>query len=244
MHLQHWKHWLGVTARESSRTASRLAARITIATARPYHPLGGHRQAKLARSGDAFNTRMQLLSDAIKRYEAQSFCDLGCAEGHYVRHAANDHGLFSVGVDGDPERLRRAAAVAILDEDWSSGFVQMDITCDSLRRLPPFDIIACMSLLHHIIHRRGLDEAHLLLSAIAEKASKCMIFDMGGPDEIENPWAGSLSMLSGDVDQRIGEMLARCGFKNIQVVGKTAGFNSTVTRSMFIAEPVKHTNSR
>ncbi len=227
---------LGSLPSRGASAVIRLAARFLIATSRPYHPLGSHRRAGPARPQAEFETRWHYLSSALKTYDAHSFCDLGCAEGHYIRNAAAE-GIFAVGVDNDPKRLRLAAAVAMLDDAWSGAFHLTDINPKTIQQLPTFDVIACMSLLHHVIHQRGIDEARALLAAIAKRTGRCMIFDMGGPGEIENSWASSLWMLSGNVDRNIGQLLAEAGFTTIRIVGHTAGYNSTARRAIFIAEP-------
>ena len=71
----------------------------------------------------------------------------------------------------------------------------MDITSTTLQALPRFEIIACMSLLHHVVYRHGMSEAKALLREIARKTIKCM-FDMGGPGEEANKWASALSMFA------------------------------------------------
>src|SRR5690606_27422742 len=108
-----------------------------------------------------------------------------------------------------------------------------DLTTESLRSIPSFDMIACMSLMHHIIYRRGMEEARSMLQVIAAKTRKCMVFDMGGPAETENPWAESLSDLAGDVDANIVSLLQNTGFTNVCVVGSTVGYGTAVKRSMF-----------
>ncbi len=225
------------TLRLKSKANSVALAEALLADARPYHPLGDYVPASLKRPDKAFHERWKYVSAALEKFKVESFCDLGCAEGYYVRGAAREHGIFAVGIDNDPQRLRWATAVSALDDDWSCGFLCIDLTSQNVRNLPTFDAIACMSLMHHVIHHRGFDEARAMLTEIARKTRKCMIFDMGGPDEIENDWAASLSMLTGDVDRNITAMLAECGFMKITAVGRSAGYNSAAERTMFVAEP-------
>ena len=227
--------FIGSRARSRERDIASLARRV-IANARPYHPLGRHAPAGMARPDEAFVRRWQMVLAVLEDYDARSFCDLGCAEGYYVRRAA-ELGLFAIGVDSDPKRLRTANALAVLDDEWSSGFVRKAITSESVRDLPVFDAIACMSLLHHVIHREGIDEARALLTEINRKVAKCMVFDMGGPEETENAWASSLEMLQGDVDANIVAFLEEAGFTNIRMLGHTVGYNTKVQRGFFVAEP-------
>ena len=208
-----------------------------LAETRPYHPLGDYVPARLKRPEGAFHQRWQMVSRVIQEYGASNFCDLGCAEGYYVRRAAHEHGIFAVGIDSSRKRLRSALAVSELDKNWSCAFMRMEITGQTIKAIPQFDMIACMSLLHHVIYRNGFGEGKALLREIAKKATKCMVFDMGGPDEDANVWAPSLSMLDGDVEANIANLLAECDFRNIKLLGCTTGFNSSALRPMFVAEP-------
>ena len=217
-------------------TAADLA-RAMLAETESYHPLGHYFPARMKRPEEAFHQRWQIVSRVIQEYAVRNFCDLGCAEGYYVRCAAREHGIFAVGIDNARKMLRSAVALSELDDDWSCAFMRMKITSATVRAIPQFDMIACMSLLHHVIYRDGFGEAKALLREIAKKATKCMVFDMGGPDEDANAWASSLSMLAGDVDANIASLLAECGFRNIRLLGHTTGYKTSALRGMFIAEP-------
>ena len=223
--------------RRGKRNVSADLARAILADSKSYHPLGSYASARMKRPEEAFHQRWQMVSRVMQEYAVSNFCDLGCAEGYYVRHAAREHRIFAVGIDKDRKRLRSAVALSELDQDWSCAFIQMDITSTTIRGIPQFDMIACMSLLHHVIYRNGFSEAKALLCEIAKKATKCMIFDMGGPNEDGNAWASSLSMLTGDVEGHIASLLAECGFSNIRVLGHTTGYNTSALRGMFVAEP-------
>ena len=104
-------------ARLRSRKSAREFARAILAEIEPYHPLDAHGPARKKRAEEAFHQRWRMISDVIKEYDAKNFCDLGCAEGYYVRRAATDHGIFAIGIDNDPKRLRCAMALSMLDGD-------------------------------------------------------------------------------------------------------------------------------
>ena len=223
--------------RRGKRNTAADLARAILAETKSYHPLGRYVSARLKRPEEAFHQRWHIVSRVIQEYAASNFCDLGCAEGYYVRRAACEHRIFAVGIDNDRKRLRSAVALSELDQDWSCAFIQMDITSTTIRGIPQFDMIACMSLLHHVIYRNGFSEAKALLCEIARKATKCIVFDMGGPNEDANKWASSLSMLAGDVDANIANLLAECGFRNINVLGHARGYDTSALRGIFVAEP-------
>jgi cyclopropane fatty-acyl-phospholipid synthase-like methyltransferase len=223
--------------RRGKRNTSADLARAILADSKSYHPLGSYVSARMKRPEEAFHQRWQIVSRVIHEYAVSNFCDLGCAEGYYVRHAAREHGIFAVGIEKDRKRLRSAVALSELDKDWSCAFMQMKITSNTIRGIPQFDMIACMSLLHHVIHRSGISEAKALLCEVGKKVTKCMVFDMGGPNEDANGWASSLCMLQGDVDANIASLLSECGFRNIAVLGHTTGYDTSAVRGLFVAEP-------
>ncbi len=223
--------------RRKKRNIAADLARAMLADAKSYHPFGYYASARMKRPEEAFHQRWQIVSSVIQKYSASNLCDLGCAEGYYVRRAAREHGIFAVGIDNDRKRLRSAVALSELDQDWSCAFMQMDVTSATIRGIPQFDLIACMSLLHHVIYRNGFSEAKALLRETAKKTTKCMVFEMGGPNEDANKWASSLSMLAGDVDANIARLLSDCGYRNITVLGHTKGYDSSALRGVFVAEP-------
>ena len=118
-------------------TAADLALAM-LAETKPYHPLGDYFPARLKRPEEAFHQRWQMVSRIIEEYAASNFCDLGCAEGYYVRRAAREHGIFAVGIDNARKRLRSAVALSELDDNWSCGFMRMDITSARIRAIPRF----------------------------------------------------------------------------------------------------------
>ena len=215
----------------------RVGSLITIKASRPYHPLGGRKKPFLARPQEAFESRWMFVSDALKKYEAKNFLDIGCAEGYYVRKAAEECGVFAIGIDQNIQRLRTSSACSFIDNDWKPGFVGMQVDARIIHAIPNFDVIACMSLMHHIIHRHGIEEAREFLIAVSKKTRKCMLFDMGGPDEKGNEWAGSLSMFSGDIVENIASFVRSCNFSHVEHVGWSTGYGGSVQRPFFIAEP-------
>lgn len=221
---------------------SLIGAWLTIKSSRPYHPLGDRQQAKLQRPNKAFEQRWDYVSQALGSCQARSFLDLGCAEGYYVRRAALEHGVFAIGIDKSPRRLRQANALALLENDSRCSFLDMEINSASISRLPVFDVVSCMSLLHHVIHHQGISEARALMRAISERTGKYMLFDMGGPGESSNVWAPSLSEFSGNVPANIAFFLKECGFDRVEVIGTSMGYGEPVEREFFIAEPTQNEN--
>lgn len=214
-------------------------AKLILSEGQTYHPLGKYGKAAMARPDAAFYERWNLMAPLLLQSGAKNFCDLGCAEGFYVRQASQEFGIFSVGIDNDRKRLDRAIALNLLYENHQAAFIQMEISSHSLYALPPFDVVACMSLLHHVIFHQGLEQAEDLLRVLSSKVRKMLFFDMGGPDEQGNEWADSLLMLRGNVDVKITQLLLRSGFTSVRPLGKTLGYATNATRTLFTAEPTR-----
>src|SRR5690606_38775192 len=125
------------------------------------------RRAGSPRPHEAILHRWKLIEPLLDQYDINNFCDLGCAEGYYVRQVALK-GIPAIGIDCNEKRFRRASSVSLIDGvrlPWC--FLPMNINRESIRGLPKFDMVACMSLIHHVIYRQGIDESRAILKEIA-----------------------------------------------------------------------------
>lgn len=228
--------WIGLKKANSVAAKSAALAREVVSSGRPYQPLGTHRGASQLRSNEAFEARWLMISMVLRECEARNLCDIGCAEGMYVRRAAA-LGIFSIGIDYEPQRIRYANAVSELDQDWSSGFVRMSVDKNTIGILPCFDVVLFMSVFHHMVLHQGYDAAREILRAVARIVKKRMIFDTGGPDEPMTGKSEAMSFLSHDSDRDIIALLIECGFKDVRTIGSAQGFGEGTKRTMFVATP-------
>lgn len=197
-----------------------------------YHSvwLGETTSKSVSRDGEE---RWEMIKGIIHKYDIKSYLDLGCAEGFYVRKAANE-GCFSIGIDNNPDIFSLSQAAKGIEKEKNTGFVQQKIGAELFDTLPSFDMVVCLSVLHHVIRIEGLDAMKGYMKQIARIHNKAFLFDMGTSKE-----AGQKSELP-DMGEKpeiwIEALLKECGFENIEMLGSTPSPNG-VPRPFFLCRP-------
>ena len=216
----------------------RFAVRRFIKSYRGYQPVSfeGH----LIQSGKRdFEHRWTLIRREAVECGARSLLDLGCAEGYFVLRAARELGCFSLGIDANVRRLTVAQNINTLDRNERTGFMYANIDTDSLSRLPKFDIVLFLSVLHHFMREHGIEYCREVLSIIRTKTNKLMIFDMGIRSELSD-WAKALPSATEEPAAVIAMFLRSAGFSQIDLIGQTIALKkrgNTVVRPVFRALP-------
>jgi SAM-dependent methyltransferase len=175
--------------------------------------------------------RWTMIKRGIDETDSQSLLDLGCAEGFFVRKAA-EHRLFAIGVDIDAARLGLGESARMMDRQGNCGFVLGSIGADLLGRLPQFDAVICFSVMHHIIRKHGRDVALSQLSQMREITKRVFFFDMGQPDE-GGKWRKVLSFMGDDPEGWIKSFLQEGGFTHCEKIGTTDAYCGGKTRNVF-----------
>jgi SAM-dependent methyltransferase len=186
------------------------------------------------RSGDAIRNsedRWMMIKQGIEETGSGSLLDLGCAEGFFVRKAA-EHSIFSIGVDIDSSRMGLGESARMVDQQERCGFVLASINGDLLNRIPQFDAVICFSVMHHIIRKHGRDVALAQLSQMRALTRKVFFFDIGQPDE-GGKWRKILSFMGDDPAAWIASFLHAAGFTDCQRIGTTDAYRSGKTRNVF-----------
>lgn len=202
----------------------------------PYHPVFlSDRQ--IAAGERACIDRWAKMETVLKSLEVGSLVDLGCAEGYFVQQAAKTLGCVSLGVDADRRRL----TVARLSTDFSgierAGFVYGTIDSHFLEKMPAFDSVIFLSVLHHVMYEYGIDYALDLMKAIHRITRKCLVFDMGQSNETKHEWSKLLPKMTPDPVSWISAFLKSAGFSRVESVGQTDAYKSEARRELFIAYP-------
>lgn len=202
----------------------------------PYHPVTLGLE-KLSAGERSCEDRWIIISEVIYRYSALSFLDLGCAEGYFVQQAAQETKCFSLGIDADIRRLTVARTTTSLNRIQGAAFIEGMIDKESLSKLPPYDVVLFLSVLHHVMYEHGLDYARELMSAIRRITKKCLVFDMGQSNEIAHSWSKILPEMLPDPEAWISQFLMSAGFSKVAVAGSTDVYKNAVRRILFLAEP-------
>ncbi|OGZ34033.1 MAG: hypothetical protein A2Y98_02940 [Candidatus Portnoybacteria bacterium RBG_19FT_COMBO_36_7] len=201
-----------------------------------YQPI--FNKGKLIAGGDrSCFDRWEFIKKEIIRYKAKSFLDLGSAEGYYVFQAAKECHCVSLGVDADIRRLAMANHQLILEKINSAGFMFGVIDEEFLEKIPNFDAVIFMSVMHHIMSSKGEEYSRNILKRIRSKISKFLIFEMGQSDESKNKWAVKLPDMGADPHQWIVDFLISCGFSNVIEIGESDSYQKDRKRAIFKAEP-------
>jgi SAM-dependent methyltransferase len=192
--------------------------------------------AVLAEGDRGCAARWQLMESAFARFDVASVLDLGCAEGYFTRRAAAKN-CVALGVDGDIRRVTIAQSVAFYEGASGVGFLHARIDPAFVAKLPRFDLVIFLSVLHHVIGEQGMDAAHRLMQAVRSRTVKTLIFDMGQSNETQFAWARTLPAMEPDPAAWIADFLRRCGFSSVQMLGESEGYQRLHSRALFMAAP-------
>ena len=201
-----------------------------------YHPIqlaNGH----LRRGERSCDDRWELIGPALSRHRIGTVLDLGCAEGFFVRQAATIEGCIALGVDADIRRLTVAQTASALDERYNAGFMLARITAEFIDRLPEFDAVLFLSVLHHIMAERGESYARDLMQRLRRKTKALMIFDMGQSNEIGQTWSRHLPAMGAEPQRWIAGFLASAGYSSVEVLGEADGYRGAGCRTVFLLRP-------
>ena len=122
-----------------------------------------------------FEERLTLLDEAVPE-DANSLLDLGCAEGHFTAEFA-DCGLFSIGVERQAHVV--ASARRSNADHANLGFLQYEVTPDTIDTLPQFDVVFLLTVYHHWVNEFGWGTAESMLRSLG---STCDTLVFENPD--------------------------------------------------------------
>lgn len=182
-----------------------------------------------------FEARWDAISRVIREYKVCSLLDIGCAEGSIVRNAAAEHRCFAIGIDA-ADRMLIGAIASLHDEAQGMALVRQHLDADGIYRLPVFDMILCLSVLHHNIRKSGLAAAEDFLRAIASRTGKVVVFEVGTSDEHAFNWSAQLPDMPDGQQAYVESLLERCGLTNMKVIASTERYEGA-NRLLVTAEP-------
>lgn len=109
--------------------------------------------------------------------EDVSLLDIGCAEGELTT-MFSDLGMFSVGVDSSVSRISTARKGETLD---GPGFIFHELDPNAIRKVPEFDVILLLTVIHHWYDAYGWEDAEEMLRMTARKSGKLFFEPPGRP---------------------------------------------------------------
>jgi SAM-dependent methyltransferase len=217
-------------------SAQRFLLRRLVNSYEPYHPvyLSG---VQISAGERSCVDRWHLIEPYLRDVGSKSVLDLGCAEGYFVQQAAKNLNCLSIGIDADLRRLTIARMTATLNAIAGACFIYDTLDSELLRRLPEFDTVFFLSVLHHIMYEHGEEYALQLVREIRRVTRRCLIFDMGQSDEVQHEWSKLLPDMSPNPQTWIGNFLRSAGYSDVAVIGQTDAYKSDVRRFLFTAKP-------
>jgi len=114
----------------------------------------------------------------------------------------------------------------------SSEWGNLDLTF--VQHMPRYDVVLCLSIMHHIIMSEGIDAAEAVLKGLVQKTNHVMFFEMGQSNETKADWFYRLPRMEPDPEVWISQWLKKCGFKRVETIGTS---QTTVPRYLFAAYP-------
>jgi hypothetical protein len=202
---------------------------------RAYEPveIGGRRFASKREA----EGRWAAIAEAIRRYEARTILDVGCAEGWFLRRAAEDFGCFGLGVDAEDRRVLTGEIARLHDGVERVAVMKARLTPAEIRTLPACDIVLCLSVVHHVMRQGGRGAAEEFVQALATRARKALIFEMGTSEEKQLAWSSTLPEMPEGQEAFVRRLLEACGLREVRVIASTPGLHGDAPRLLFAAEP-------
>jgi len=217
------------------RAAYQGLLRLHLRSYEVYQPvMGTHGAAPGTRDCEE---RWRAIREVLLERQCASVVDLGCSEGYYVLQAARAGLGFCVGVDFDLRRIWTCQSQVLLNDIPNTGFLISEVTPELAHRLPEFDAVIFLSVLHHIMYQRGEAHSRDLLERLARKTRKVMLFEMGQSDEHLEAWARKMPDMGADPHAWIADLLRSAGFSTVEKIGEAQSYKREVNRALFKAIP-------
>jgi len=204
---------------------------------RSYEPIQFSK--KIYTSNREWEVRWKAISDVFKEYDVKSVIDIGCAEGWFLRRAAEDFNCFSIGVEVSKPTLILAETARLHDLVENMAIIKCKLNTDTAAYLPKCDAVLCLSVLHHVVREYGFDDAKNFLKALSTRANKVFVFEMGTSEELKMGWSKKMPEMKEGQEEYLKNLLSECGFQKIRQIAKTAGIARDAERILIAAEPVK-----
>ena len=118
-----------------------------------------------------FEDRWDLLSPHVESEDA-SLLDIGCAEGELTTRFATK-GLLSIGIERRAHTV--AAARSNVGDKPNVGFVQSEITPETINSLPRTDVVLLLTVYHHWISEFGWEDAEAMLRTVGAGSEKLIL---------------------------------------------------------------------
>ena len=180
--------------------------------------------------------RWQFIRPELVRLDARSVLDIGCAEGTFIQRAAKELGCFGLGVERTRWSVLSGEVGRLNAGHKGYAVINADLTPETIRRLPNCDVTLCLSVVHHVINKGGLDAGREFLAALASVTTKAIVFEMGAPSHPDFVNSKGRARPADDQAPAIRSLLESSGWSNPRALGRTPGFKGRYERDVFVAD--------
>ncbi len=197
------------------------------------HPFKDNTSSKLKRN--CYDRLREINSRLPIDRENYSYLDIGCHTGFFLFKLVNKKTGFGLGIDHGITEIMTATQIANNYNYKNINFMNFEINPNNVNSLPDFDVVIFLSIFHHLVRYYGKDKAINILSLIAIKTKKYLIFETGQPNEDSN-WAKELNFMGKNHNEWIKNKLIELNFKEINYDKEFSTSVSDIKRTLFIAK--------
>jgi O-antigen chain-terminating methyltransferase len=195
----------------------------------PYQPLYGIRgfEAPLRACRDRALVIESALASPTSPGSGWRLIDFGSSLGYFPFYFA-DRGAVTTGYDIRPENTAVAVATQRLT-GLPATFRTLPLHLDTVRAIAPrdYDVALILSVLHHIIHQRGLDYVRQIIAELLERIPN-LVLELARRDEpVAYPWRQSLP-------EDPLAILAGCPGARVDLLGEFPSHLSGAARPMYL----------
>ena len=176
--------------------------------------------------------RISVIKNHLPR-QSQNVLDIGSNAGYYLFELAK-LGYLCHGLEADPDLVHYTALAAYLQKAKGVSCEWERLDLSYIERMPPYDVILCLSVIHHVMLSEGVGVAERILGGLASKTNHVMIYEMGQSNEIDADWSVRLPRMEPEPETWISQWLKQCGFRKVEMIGASP---TTVPRFLFAAYP-------
>ncbi len=180
------------------------------------------------------HTRLLAILD-WKSAPPSSVLDLGCNRGFFPLALRNIWRRTNfLGVDANPRLIEASNALVEL-----MGYTRLRFECRKIGEegsVPQqqFDVVLCLSLLHHIFAAMGRLGGCEVLKRVTDTVNHHLVFELPHDDERASWHGGYIKALPGGAESLI-EILGNFGFRDFKAIGATRSHLADVTRDLWVA---------
>lgn len=164
---------------------------------------------------------------------SKTVLDIGSNSGYYL-FQFSDLGYLCHGIESDPDLVYFTSLQNYLLDAKGASCECGKFDLPFVQRMPCYDVVLCLSIMHHIIMAEGIDAAEAVLMGLVQKTNHVVFFEMGQSNETKADWSHRLPQMEPDPETWISQWLKTCGFKKVETIGTS---QTTAPRYLFAAYP-------